>query len=66
MKKDEKLHEEIAKAHPYAFNMGGTRVIPIQDYKEAAEALMERNMPEVLHDRQTEIVFVPECYFQQS
>ena len=52
----------MAKAYPYAFNMGATRVIPIQDYKEAGEGLMERNMPEVLHDRQTEVVFVPEAH----
>ena len=49
----------MAKAHPYAFNMGGSRVIPLEDYKEAGSTLMERNMPEVLHDRQTEVVFVP-------
>ena len=66
LKKDEKLHEEMAKAHPYAFNMGATRVIPIQDYKEAGEALMETNMPEVLHDRQTEVVFVPEAHLPKE
>ena len=51
LKKDQKLHEEMAKAHPYAFNMGGTKIIPLHDYKEAGEALMERNMPDVLHDK---------------
>ena len=62
LKKDLKLHEEIAKAHPYAFNMGGTMVIPFQYYKEAGKVLMERNMSEVLHDRQTKVVFLPETH----
>ena len=66
LKKDQKLHEEMAKAHPYAFNMGGTRVIALQDYKEAGEVLMERNMPEVLHDRQTEVVFVPDTHLPKE
>ena len=34
----------------------------IQDYKEAAKLLMERNMPEILHDRQQEALFVPETH----
>ena len=62
LKKNQKLHEDMAKAHPYAFNMGATRVIPLKDYKEAGSTLMERNMPEVLHERQTEVVFLPETH----
>ena len=62
--KGEKLQDEIVKAHPYAFNMGSSRIL--QDYKEAAKVLMERNMPEVLHDRQTEVVFVPECHLPKE
>ena len=30
----EKLHEEMAKAHRYAFNMGGSNVLQLEDYKE--------------------------------
>ena len=44
LRKDQQLHEEIARTHPYAFNLGGSRAIPLQDYKEAAEVLMKRNM----------------------
>ena len=62
--KGEKLQVEIVKAHPYAFNMGSSRIL--QDYKEAAKVLMERNMPEVLHDRQTEVVFIPECHLPKE
>ena len=56
----------MAKAHPYAFDMGGTRIIPLKDYKEAGEVLMERNMSEVLHDRQTEVVFVPDAHLPKE
>ena len=41
--------------------MGGTKVVPLEDYKEAGEGLMERNLPEILHNRQTEVAFVPEA-----
>ena len=66
LKNDHKLHEEMAKSHLYAFNMGATRVIPLQDYKDAGEALMERNMPEVLHDKQTEVVFLPDTHLPKE
>ena len=56
----------MAKGHSYAFkyafNMGNSYVIPFQDFKEAAKVLMERNMPDVLQNRQTEAVFVPETH----
>merc|ERR1712004_269756 len=43
--------------------MGGHgKIIPFKDYKEAAEALMERNFPEILHDRQTKVIFIPETH----
>merc|ERR1712004_182753 len=43
--------------------MGGHgKIIPFKDYKEAANALMERNFPEILHDRQTKVVFIPETH----
>ena len=57
---DLQLQEQMAKGHPYEFNMGHGQVIPFQDYKEAAKALMERNMPDILHDRQTRALFVPD------
>ena len=65
-RKGEKLEDGIVKAHPYAFNMGGTNVIPLRDYKEAAKVLIERNMPEVLRDRQTKVVFIPECHLSKE
>ena len=66
LKKDQKLHEDIARTHPYAFNLGSSRVIPLEDYKEAAEILMERNMPEVVHDHQDKVVFIPEAHLPEE
>ena len=50
----------MAKGHPYEFNLGHGRLF--KDYKEAARALMERNMPEILHDVQTKAIFLPETH----
>ena len=38
----------------------------MEDYKEAAEILMERNMPEVLHDHQDKVVFIPEAHLPEE
>ena len=57
---DEQLQEVMAKDHPYGFCMGHNRNIRFSNYKEAMEALMERNLPQILRDRQTEAVFMPE------
>ena len=57
---DQELQEQMAKGHPYEFNMGGGKVF--KDYKEAVTAMMERNMPDILHDKQTEVVFMPEAH----
>ena len=57
---DQELQDHMAKGHPYVFNMGGGKTY--QNYQETAKVLMERNMSEVLHDRQTEVVFLPEGY----
>merc|ERR1719336_3098144 len=59
---DQELQEQMAKGHSYAFNMGNNNIIPFQDFQEAAKVLMERNMPEVLHNRQTKAVFMPEAH----
>ena len=59
---DQQLQEKIAKGHPYAFNLGHGKIIPFNDYEEAAKALMERNMPDVLHDTQTKAIFLPETH----
>ena len=66
LRKGQKIHEDIARAHPYAFNMGSSRVIPLQDYKEAAAILMERNMPEVLHDHQDRAIFIPDAHLPKE
>ena len=57
---DQELQEQMAKSHPYAFYNGSGKTISYQNYKEAARALMERNMPEILHNIQTMGVFLPE------
>ena len=59
---DVKLLEEMAKGHSYGFNMGHGKIIPFEDYTKAADALMERNFPDILHDRQTEAIFIPETH----
>ena len=59
---DEQLQEQMSKDHPYGFNMGHNRNIPFNKYEEAAEALMERNLPQILEDKQTEVVFMPETH----
>ena len=64
-KKGKKLHNEMAEAHPYAFDLGGSNVLPPQDYKEAGKVLMERNLPEVLYNRQTEAVYIPPAHLPE-
>merc|ERR1712016_56127 len=59
---DQELQEQMAKGHSYAFNMGNNHIIPFQDFQEAAKVLMERNMPDILHNTQTEAVFMPETH----
>ena len=59
---DEQLQEVMAKDHPYGFIMGHNRNIPFSNYKEAAKALMERTLPQILEDKQTEPVFMPETH----
>ena len=59
---DQELQERMAKGHPYAFNMGNGNNISYQNYQEVTKALMERNLPDVWHNRQTEVVFMPEAH----
>ena len=59
---DQELQGQMARGHSYAFNMGSGKTISYQNYQEAAKALLERNMPEILHNRQTEVVFLPESH----
>ena len=54
---DQELQEHMAKGHPYEFNMGHGKVF--KDYKQTANALMERNMSAVLHNKQTGVFFIP-------
>ena len=59
---DQELQEQMAKGHSYAFNMGNNNIMPFQDYQEAAKVLMEQNMPEIIHNTQTEAVFMSETH----
>ena len=59
---DQELQEQMAKGHPYSFNMGRGNIIPYQKYHKAVKMLMERNMPEVLLHKQIKVVFLPECH----
>ena len=45
----------MARGHSYAFD-----IIPFKNYQEVTRVLMERNMPDILHNSQTETVFMPE------
>ena len=42
--------------------MGNNNIIPFQVFQEMQKVLMERDMPEVLHNRQMEVVFFPETH----
>ena len=59
---DREMQDQITKKYSYAFNMGNNNNISFQNYKEAAEVLMQRNMPDVLHNRQTKAVFQPDTH----
>ena len=61
---DQELQKEMARGHPYQFNLGHGR--SFKDYKEAANALMERNMPDVLNDQQTTVVFIPDTHLPKE
>ena len=52
----------MVKDNLYAFHMGNNNIIAFQDIQLVLKTLMERTMPEVLHNRQTEAVFMPETY----
>ena len=52
----------MAKGHSYAFNIGNNNIILFQDFQEAAKVLLQRNMPDILRNTQTEAVFVPEAH----
>ena len=51
---DHELQENMAKGHSYAFD-----IISFKNYQEATRVLMERNMPDILHNSHTETVFMP-------
>ena len=51
---DLELQEHMAKDHSYDFD-----IILFKNYQEATRVLMERNMPDILHNSQTETVFMP-------
>ena len=38
----------------------------LESYKEAVNALMERNIPDVLHDKQTKVIFLPETHLPKK
>ena len=57
---DQQLQGHMAKEHSYNFNLGHGKLF--KDYKEAAKALMERNMPDVFDGTQTQAIFLPETH----
>ena len=63
---DEQLHVviKVQSGHnvDYAYKMGNNHTLHFNDYKEAAKALMKRNFPDVLDNKQTEVIFIPETH----
>ena len=53
---------EIMRMGDSGLHMGSGNIIPFADYRKAIEALMERNYPDILHDRQQGAVFLPETH----
>ena len=56
------LHQLICSGHPYVFNLGGGKYLPSSDCDRVADVLLERNLPNVYNDSQTETAFVPETF----
>ena len=57
---DQDLLENMNKGHQHIFNMGGGKLY--NNYRDAEEELLERNMPEIYNDQQKNAVFIPETY----
>jgi len=57
---DATLQDWMRRGHPYAFNLGGGQVL--KDHQAAADMLLERNLPDIYHDRQNTTVFIPETF----
>ena len=56
------LRQLICSGHPYVFNLGGGKYLPSSDCDKVADALLERNLPKVYNNSQTETAFVPETF----
>ena len=56
------LRQLICSGHPYVFNLGGGKYLPSSDCDEVADVLLERNLPRVYDNSQTETAFVPESF----
>ena len=59
---DQQLQDHLAEGHPYGFILGHGKNMAFKDYKKAAHFLMERNFPDIAHDRQTKAIFIPETH----
>ena len=56
------LRQLICSGHPYVFNLGGGNYLPSSDCDRVADVLLERNLPKVYGNSQTETAFVPETF----
>ena len=56
--------KEVPHVKRFKFNMGGGEVS--KDYNEAADVLLERNNPDIFHDKQTEVIFMPPVYLPKK
>ena len=44
----------------YKYNLGGGQVFPTSDWKQALDQVLERDLPDIYHDRQVRGCFIPE------
>ena len=47
------------------FNLGGSKLINFQNYKEAESELLERNFPAIDQNKQDRPIFLPETYLNK-
>ena len=59
---NDSLRQLICSGHPYVFNLGGGKILPSSDCDRVADVLLERNLPRVYNNTQTETAFVPETF----
>ena len=55
---EEQMKKRLQKNFPYIFNLGGGSCY--DNYKQAVDALVKRDLPDIYNDEQSNVIFVPE------